>query len=448
MSLPAAIAGEIAANGVAWDILKELVRIGDRHPGHDGERQGAAVIEDRFEDIGLDERDTTTFDIPGWCRGSATLHIGPPYDRTFEGQHELLAHPGTSTTDVTGPLVDLGYATPDAVETTDIDGAVVLASSGVPDEYPRDVSRMEKYVRAADAGAAGFVFRTHAPGALPPTGSNAVDRIPSVGVSREVGTHLERWCSRGRSDARLSVESRTGSATSRNIEGTLGPDTETEVLVTAHVDGHDISDGARDNGVGCALVVETARALATLENSLKTSVRFVAFGAEEIGLRGASHWVENNDTDRVKCVVNVDAAGGSRTLKLHTQGFGAIEAAFESATGDLRVPMETDRSVGPGTDAWAFARRGVPAATAASSSGAAERVEVESGRGWGHTHADSIDKLDRRDLRDLAIQVACGVAELADSERSVPHESPGEMRARLDDHHETVLRGTDSWPYR
>jgi Zn-dependent M28 family amino/carboxypeptidase len=447
MGLPATTVGEAYVNGVAWDILQELVAIGDRHPGHDGERSGAEVVEEWFSDVGLRDVRVDTFDIQGWWRGSTSLTVHHPTERTFDRSYELLAHPGTTSSEVTAPLVDVGYGVPEEIERADVEDAIVVASSSVPEEYGREVSRMEKYVRAADAEAAAFVFRTHAPGALPPTGSNVVDRIPSVGVSKEVGTHLKRYCSNGQPEATLTVESRINGATSQNVQGCLGPDTDREVLVTAHVDSHDINDGARDNGVGSALVVETARLLASIEDALNTKVRFLTFGAEEIGLVGATHFVKTTNIDRVKCVVNVDAAGQSRSVKLQSQGFDAIETAFERVTDDLGVPLAVDDTVGPGTDAWAFVQQGVPAVTVASSSEETERLEVEPGRGWGHTHADTIDKLDRRDLRDLAVQLASAVVELTGPNVTISHKPLKEIRTAVAPHRETVLRGTDSWPF-
>jgi Zn-dependent M28 family amino/carboxypeptidase len=43
-------------------------------------------------------------------------------------------------------------------------------------------------------------------------------------------------------------------------------------------------------------------------------------------------------------------------------------------------------------------------------------VSESDGRGWGHTHADTLDKLDKRDFRDLAVVLSAGVLKLATEE--------------------------------
>lgn len=54
------------------------------------------------------------------------------------------------------------------------------------------------------------------------------------------------------------------------MSGELGPDTNEAVLLTAHVDAHDIAPGANDNGAGAVLVVEVARLLTQIEEELDT----------------------------------------------------------------------------------------------------------------------------------------------------------------------------------
>lgn len=78
----------------------------------------------------------------------------------------------------------------------------------------------------------------------------------------------------------VSTDVDTFETTSQNIHADIGPDTDRSVLLTSHVDAHDIGEGAADNGAGTALVVEAARALTNRESALDTRVHLLLYGAE------------------------------------------------------------------------------------------------------------------------------------------------------------------------
>jgi len=234
----------------------------------------------------------------------------------------LIALPGTPSEALEAELVDVGYGLLDEIG-PGVDGKIVMARSDTPNDHDRFVHRIEKYAKAHESGAIGFVFRNHVKGYLPPTGEIGKPTRPgpilAVGVSAEVGTRLARIVATESPTVRLNVDCRNGPATSPNVEAVLGPGSDREVLVTAHVDAHDVSEGANDNGVGCALLAETARLLTQVEDQLETAIRVIAFGAEEIGAFGSTHWVESRDLDTVKGVVNIDGAGGFRTPLVRTK---------------------------------------------------------------------------------------------------------------------------------
>lgn len=426
--LPPHIVGDVHTDGVAWQTLTELVDVAPRMAGHDGERDAMEVIADAFRDVGLEDVDTETFEIPAWFRGSSRLSISET-DREYGDTHELIGLPGTPAGEESADLVDVGYGTPEEFDEAAVDGNIVIASSGTPSEYDRWLHRREKYDSAVERGAAGFLFRSHIRGCLPPTGDigdeQSEGKIPGVGVSRELGNRLVRHCESDGVQVELTVDCRTERTDSGNVSGRLGPETDEEVLVTAHHDAHDIAEGAKDNGVGCALVVEIARLLSQVEDRLETGVRFLTFGAEEIGLRGSRHAVGEMELDEIKAVLNLDAIGDSRDIGVDTHGFPAIEEAFDTVGDEYDIPLETRQRVNTHSDHWPFAREGVPAAMAYSTGGSDER-------GWGHTHADTLDKLDKRDLRELVVPLAAGVLTIARGEISTEHVEPEtvEQRAR------------------
>jgi len=447
VELPEAVVGDAQTSGFAWDVLEELVDVGSRMAGQAGEREGAEVIRDAFADAGLEDPRLEPFEIPGWWRGDSELRVEAPRERTHAGQHEVIALPGSPAGEVSGRLVDVGTGTEaefDAVA-DELDGAVAMASSRTPEDADRWIHRMEKYVHAAERGAAGFVFANHVEGSLPPTGEVGYHErpgpIPAVGVSKEVGARLSRYAADGDVELSLSVDCRVEPTESHNVVAEVGPaDAAETVLVTAHVDAHDIADGANDNGAGSALVAEVGRLLTAVEGELDRRVKLITFGAEEIGLWGAYHEAETTDLDAVTAVVNLDGACSSRTLRVGTNGFDDLAAVFEAVADDFDAPIETDDTISPHGDQWAFVQEGVPATMTSTAS-------ESSGRGWGHTHADTLDKLDSRDLRDVATLVTEAVYRLADAGTTVESKDRAAIREAIDPGYEQELKTGGRWPY-
>jgi aminopeptidase YwaD len=445
--LPDSVVGDAQTSLFAWERLERLVDVGNRMAGQEGEQVGAESIRDAYEEAGLRDVRIEEFEIPGWWRGTSSLTVEAPEPRTHEGSHQVIALPGSPAGEVTGHVVDVGAGTYEEFEANAdlLEGAIAVAGSETPENADRWLHRMEKYVNAADHGAAAFVFRNHIEGALPPTGEvgyhNRPGPIPAVGVSKEVGARLSRYAQDGECEVTVAVDCRNEETTSCNVEAVLGPaDADEEVLVTAHVDAHDIADGANDNGAGSVLTAEVGRLLTAVEDDLDTRVRLVCFGSEEIGLWGAYHCAETTDLSQVKCVINLDGACSSRNLRVGTNGFGALEDLFQSVGADFDAPISTGSTISPHGDQWAFVQEGVPATMTGTTS-------TQSGRGWGHTHADTLDKLDSRDLRDIATLVTEAVYRAASDEFEVDHRTREETRDAIDEGYVQELKMGGRWPY-
>ena len=428
--------GETFTSDAGWNHLEALVDIGNRMAGNDNERRAAEATRDALAEVGARNTQIETFDIQGWTRDSSAIHIG---DIT----QESIALPRSPAGQVTGELVDVSYGLPKDFE-QDLEGKIVIAASDVPDWYDRYIHRREKYYHAVEAGAAAFIYRNHVEGCLPPTGSvgtseNPIGEIPAVGVSKEVGHRLKRrWEGR---EVAVEVNAKAYEATSQNVHADLGPDTEEAVLLTSHVDAHDIAEGAGDNGAGTALVVEVAKALAARESELETRVHCICYGAEEVGLCGSEYDSDRRDSDNVKAIVNNDGVVRGRTLQFYTHSFDDLSAAAETVADRFDHPMETIPRLSPHSDHWPYVKWGVPGYHVMSETG-------EQGRGWGHTFADTLDKLDVRDLREQAILLAELVVHLADDDVQVDPRDPGDIADQLNA--EDLAEGMKiigDWPY-
>ncbi|MFB6156315.1 MAG: M28 family peptidase [Haloferacaceae archaeon] len=430
--------GETFTSETGWDHLERLVDLAPRMAGSAGERRAAEATRDALDGVGARDARLDEFEIQGWTRGESSVRAaGEPV------APDALALPRSPSGEATGRLVDVGHGLPEDFD-RDLSGAVVMAASDVPDWYDRFLHRREKYYRAVEAGADAFLFRNHVEGRLAPTGSVGTDEapvgtVPAVGVSAEDGARLARR--HAGEEVTVAVEAETGRATSQNVHAELGPETEAAVLLTSHVDAHDIATGALDNGAGTATVVEVTRALAAREDDLESRVHVVCFGAEEVGLVGSSHDAAARGPGSVRAVLNCDGVVGARTLRLHTHGFDGLERAAERVRERFDHPVETTPELMPHSDHWPYVARGVPGYHATSATG-------DAGRGWGHTRADTLDKLESRTLREQAVLLTELAVALASADASVDDRDPDAIAEQAEREGLAAgMRVTGDWPF-
>ncbi|MWV39774.1 M28 family metallopeptidase [Natrialba sp. INN-245] len=421
---------------VGWDHLEQLCNIDNRLPGTDGEKSAAKATERTFDEFDAVETVVETFDILRWEREKCRLSGIIDYSG-----FEAVALPRSPSTMASGPVIDLGYGMPSDFEEEAIENAIVLVRSDNSPDSSRTIHRREKYCRAVSGGAAGFIFQHHKSGCLPVTGSIGTDsspigKIPAVGTSKELGERLRRTNGQ---ELELSVSCHTSYETSRNVHAVMGPDTEKEVIVVAHMDAHDICSGAVDNASGVATLVEIAAALNRRINELETQVRLVAVGAEEVGYVGSDHLADRM-TD-IKTVVNIDSVAARPSLQFMTNGFEPFGPAVNNVldrTGTSGVIIEKQQ---PYSDHWPFVKRGIPGL-------AVTNTPPAGGRSWGHTPADTLDKVDQRCFVDHAIALTELIVEIANDEFKIDSKTPSEIAQLLvQDGAAAGLRAVDEWDF-
>ena len=88
------------------------------------------------------------------------------------------------------------------------------------------------------------------------------------------------------------------------------------LVIGAHLDhlgvrGSEYFPGADDNGSGSTALLSIAKAIAANPTKPKRSILFMWFAAEEIGLVGSAHYVNNPilPLDKMICMLNVDMVG-------------------------------------------------------------------------------------------------------------------------------------------
>ena len=290
---------------------------GARFAGTPEEHEAANFIAACFKRYGLQDVKLEAYPYAGWTRGAATLEVIEPIRRTLH----CISLPYCPAGDITTELASAGHGSPAEYEALgDTTGKLVMAQSSSPPDLGRWVHRKEKFERAVLASASGFVFVSEHPGVGPETGSLQNNReapIPGISVCQEDGAFLTRLLARdsGKVTLKLKTTDVNEPRTSWNVVADLPgrENSEEMVILGCHYDGHDISQGAHDPASGMVSVIEAARALSTYAaDSLKRTVRFIAFGTEEIGLTGAFRYIDAHasELDNIRFMLNMDAAGG------------------------------------------------------------------------------------------------------------------------------------------
>ena len=431
------ILGDAMVSDEAVATLRHLCdTIGNRMAGSTGERRAGDYIREHFTRIGLDNVQVEAFPFLAWERKrKPVLRLTRPARASF-ASIALPYSPKTPKGGIDVEVVDVGDGLPEDFHRLrrQIRGRAVLTTSESPGYYHRWVHRAEKFALAVKHGAKAFLFVNHYDGLLAPTGSarfNKKAEVPALGLAKEDGARLLRLAAGQAPQVHIETFDRAFKAQGRNVcarlTGTEKPDE--MIVVGGHYDGHDISQGADDNGSGIATILDTARLLAPHAGVLKRTVRFVCFSAEEVGLIGSQAYVRRHKAEmaKMRLMVNCDCIGHSRGKGLDFQGWDAAKPRLAAMAGEMGEGIPFASRPMPYSDHFNFMVEGVPCCNLGSIGGAPH------GRGYGHTAADTFDKVSRADLREAAsVLTRCLIRFANDRRWTLPHKSKADVRRILD----------------
>ncbi|MCJ7609054.1 M28 family metallopeptidase [Candidatus Bathyarchaeota archaeon] len=266
---------------------------------------------------------------------------------------------------------------------------------------------------------------------------------------RETGSYLERLLLEGPVRIRITMKHESGPATGWNIMGDVeGQKDGREVLVVgAHFDGHNIAVGAMDDAAGACVVMEAARAMAGYARNLRRTVRFITFPGEEVGCFGSTAYVNQHlkELKSTRFMLNLDGAGRGVRPGMLLQGFPEAMPFFKRLGTEMGTHLKTGVNFGLYSDHMPYALRGVETGNLAS----ADAFRASTGtRGFGHTKADTEDKVSLLDLREWAAMVSRIMTRIGTREElPFRFRSVGEVQSMLSSYGlDEVLKVQGDWP--
>jgi carboxypeptidase Q len=179
------------------------------------------------------------------------------------------------------------------------------------------------------------------------------------------------------------------------------------VIIGAHFDSHHGGTGATDNASGTSAMMEAMRILMAVDARPRRTIRLALWGAEEQGLMGSRHYVENHLVgkpafDRLSAYFNIDnGTGRIRGIWLernHAAGPIFDEWIRQPVLRELGVEVVGPRAVGS-TDHASFVRAGLPGFQFVQ-----DRLEYRSRTH--HSNMDVVDRIQPDDMRQMATVAA------------------------------------------
>ena len=334
-----------APTDTAFAYLVELVEeLGPRESATEQELAAAEYLAARLEGFGY------TVELQPFTMEQLSGELSIPVLVT-PGPEKVEAIPllRSATGEVSGMLVPVGLAQERDIPEGGLEDKIALAERGL-------ITFEEKVNRAAEAGAVAVVIYNNQPGKFQGI-LQTPGRIPALAISQADGRRIEGLLSSGAVEVDLAVK--TEKRVSRNVVAEKPGPGDDVVVLGGHYDTVPGISGANDNGSGTAVLLTVAGELS--REPLPFTLRFIAFGSEELGLMGSQHYVDSltgAQRGRIKAMFNFDALGngglgilGDRELT----GLAVVEAAARLINVTTSAGLQ-----GGGSDHMSFDDAGIP----------------------------------------------------------------------------------------
>jgi len=414
------IIGAALTSKRAYERLAYLTdHIGNRLSGSAALERGIEWAVAEMKKDGLDNVRAEKVMVPHWVRGEESLEMISPVTRSLNilGLGNSV---GTPEAGITAAVVVVRNFDELEALGEKVRGKIVAYNAPFTTYGASVLYRGAGASRAARYGAVATLVRSITPISLqtPHTGAlrydESVSKIPAAAITIEAAELLQRMQDRGEQvTVRLKMAAKfLPDAESANVIGELkGTEKSDEVVVVSgHFDSWDVGQGANDDGGGCIVSWEAVRLLKELGLRPRRTIRVVLWTNEENGGRGGLAYREAHRDELAKHVFAIESDSGIA----RPQGFGLTNTAPLQARANLKEILRllsgiaADRVAddGGGSDIGPIVRDGVIGAS----------LDVDGTHYFDihHTQADTLDKIDPRDLAMCVATMAVVAYTIAD----------------------------------
>jgi Zn-dependent M28 family amino/carboxypeptidase len=271
-------------------------------------------------------------------------------------------------------------------------------------------------VAALNRSAGGADYRLPHTGAL--RYADDAPKIPAAAVAAEDADLLAHLTSEGKVRLHLILTPQTlPDAVSYNVIGDLKGSEHPEqiVIVSGHLDSWDLGRGAIDDGAGVAVAMQAAQLLKQLHLRPKRTLRVVAWMNEENGTMGARTYAQDYQSEIANHFAAIETdLGAGHPLGFYAQGKPELLTLLQplavilqsQGAGVTRLVEET------GSDVEPLGAAGVPTF--------APIQDARTYFNYHHTAADTLDKIDPKNLQENCAVVAALAYTLASMPQALP----------------------------
>lgn len=406
---PAEIAAQSAANGTAFQYLREVTdEIGPRLTGTAQAKMASIWAMEKMSAIGLENVHLEHWQIPrGWERGHARAELTLPLQRAV-AVTSLGWAGSTPAGGSEGPVITVARSSPmnelrNSAPSWTGKVLFLISDQTTRKDVVKEFAELAPIVSlASSSGALAVVVGDENPEfagmALAHTGpvsfSGEFYPIPVVDMNAEDRLQVLRFLNAGREvRIKLDVENHTtsGPVDCTNVVGERrGSEHPEEIIVAAaHLDSWDLSPGAVDDGVGVAAVLEAAKAITSRGTRPQRTIRFVLFTGEEQGLLGSRAYVREHEKELQKHVAAIVLDDGQGPItQIHLAGHDSLLPPFRSFVKESKIltSVKVDSSFALFTDGYSFTLAGLPGISFGQNSPGYAKLH--------HSNADTLDKVD------------------------------------------------------
>lgn len=410
----------LKSDDIAYDIIEGLTtEIGQRQAGTAAEARARIWSVNTLKALGFENVRVEEYQMPTWVRGEETAEITAPFPQKLAvaalGNSGSTGAAGLDAEIVYFPTIDDLRAAPDG----SLQGKIAFVSHNM--KATQDGSSYGAFGPArfigpniaAKKGAAAIVIRSIGTDyhRNPHTGNTnfepGVTPIPAGALSIPDAENLERMIARGkpvRMKLKLTPQN-IGMQTSGNVLAEVtGSNPKLPIIVIAcHLDSWDLGTGAIDDAAGCGIIGAAAKHLMSMGQPKRT-VRLQWAGAEEVGIWGGRDYGAKHANEPHALAMESDFGAGkvwAIDFRL-PESANAVRSQIVSALAPLSVVPRRELA-GGGADIGAIID--------------AQKLGIVDLQQDGtkyfdlhHTPDDTLDKIDKAELRQ---NVAAWVATLA-----------------------------------